>query len=372
MAKKADAGPLKAPGDRQSMNRSVIVTGGAGFIGSAVIRHLIADSDWTVVNLDSLTYAGNLDSVASVADNPRYRFEQVDICDEAAVARVFREQRPAAIMHLAAESHVDRSLDGPSPFIETNIRGTYVLLEIARRYCSELDDAARKSFRFHHVSTDEVYGSLGPDGAFTEETAYQPNSPYSASKAAADHLARAWHHSFGLPVVMSNCSNNYGPCQFPEKLIPLIIINGFEGRKLPVYGRGENRRDWLHVEDHARALRLVLERGRVGEKYNVGGDAERTNIDVVRRICTILDVIDPTRRHADLIEFVADRPGHDLRYAIDASKIRRELGWKPLESFESGLEKTVRWYLDNRAWWERIRSGVYRGERLGLGRTAAH
>jgi dTDP-glucose 4,6-dehydratase len=352
------------------MTGRVIVTGGAGFIGSAVIRHLIRETDWSVVNLDALTYAGNLDSVAPVSNDPRYRFVHADICDEAAVAGVFRAHRPTAIMHLAAESHVDRSLDGPSPFIETNIRGTYVLLETARRYWGEQEEAGRRAFRFHHVSTDEVFGSLGPEGAFTEETAYQPNSPYSASKASADHLVRAWAHSFGLPVVISNCSNNYGPCQFPEKLIPLIIINGFEGRKLPVYGRGENRRDWLHVEDHARALRLILEEGRIGEKYNVGGDAERSNIDVVRRICTILDTLAPGRHHEDLIEFVADRPGHDLRYAIDASKIRAELGWRPQETFESGLEKTVRWYLDNRAWWERIRSGVYRGERLGLGHAA--
>lgn len=353
------------------MNRTIVVTGGAGFIGSAVIRHLIRETGWTVVNVDALTYAGNLDSLASVADDPHYRFEHVDIGDEPAIARVFRQHRPDAIMNLAAESHVDRSLDGPAPFIDTNIRGTYVLLETARRYWSELDPADQKRFRFHQVSTDEVYGSLGPDGAFTEETAYQPNSPYSASKAAGDHLARAWHHSFGLPVVMSNCSNNYGPCQFPEKLIPLMILNGLEGKKLPVYGRGENRRDWLHVEDHARALHLILDRGRIGEKYNVGGDAERTNIDVVRRICTILDRIDPSRRHEELIEFVTDRPGHDLRYAIDASKIRRELGWRPQETFETGLEKTVHWYIDNRAWWERIRNGGYRGERLGLGGGAA-
>jgi dTDP-glucose 4,6-dehydratase len=352
------------------MTRTVIVTGGAGFIGSAVVRHLIRETDWSVVNLDCLTYAGNLDSVAPVADDPQYRFEGVDICDEAEVRRVFREHRPDAIMHLAAESHVDRSLDGPAPFIETNIRGTYVLLETARRYWNELEDAARKRFRFHHVSTDEVYGSLGEHGLFTEETPYQPNSPYSASKAAADHLVRAWTHSFGFPALISNCSNNYGPCQFPEKLIPLIILNGLEGKKLPVYGRGENRRDWLYVEDHARALRTILERGRIGEKYNVGGDAELTNIDIVRRICAILDRIRPERRHDDLIEFVADRPGHDLRYAIDASKVRTELGWRPLENLESGLEKTVHWYLENRAWWERIRSGVYRGERLGLGRAA--
>jgi dTDP-glucose 4,6-dehydratase len=352
------------------MTRTVIVTGGAGFIGSAVVRHLIHETGWCVVNLDSLTYAGNLDSVAGVAADTRYRFEKVDICDEAEMRRVFRDHRPDAIMHLAAESHVDRSLDGPTPFIETNIRGTYVLLETARRYWSELEGDAHRRFRFHHVSTDEVYGSLGEQGLFNEETPYQPNSPYSASKAAADHLVRAWTQSFGFPAVISNCSNNYGPCQFPEKLVPLTILNGIEGKKLPVYGRGENRRDWLYVEDHARALQAILEQGRVGEKYNVGGDAEFANIDVVRRICAILDRLHPGRRHEDLIEFVADRPGHDLRYAIDASKVRSELGWRPQETFETGLEKTVRWYLDNRLWWERIRSGIYRGERLGLGRAA--
>jgi dTDP-glucose 4,6-dehydratase len=352
------------------MTRTVIVTGGAGFIGSAVVRHLIHETGWCVVNLDSLTYAGNLDSVAGVADDTRYRFERVDICDEAEMRRVFRDHRPDAIMHLAAESHVDRSLDGPTPFIETNIRGTYVLLETARRYWSELEGDAHRRFRFHHVSTDEVYGSLGEQGLFNEETPYQPNSPYSASKAAADHLVRAWTQSFGFPAVISNCSNNYGPRQFPEKLVPLTILNGIEGKKLPVYGRGENRRDWLYVEDHARALQAILEQGRVGEKYNVGGDAEFANIDVVRRICAILDRLHPGRRHEDLIEFVADRPGHDLRYAIDASKVRSELGWRPQETFETGLEKTVRWYLDNRLWWERIRSGIYRGERLGLSRAA--
>jgi dTDP-glucose 4,6-dehydratase len=269
-------------------------------------------------------------------------------------------------MHLAAESHVDRSIDGPAPFIDTNIRGTYVLLETARRYWRELEEPKRARFRFHNVSTDEVYGSLGSEGLFEEESPYQPNSPYSASKAAADHLARAWHHTYGLPVVISNCSNNYGPCQFPEKLIPLMIINAIEGKKLPVYGQGENRRDWLYVEDHARALWLVMTRGRVGEKYNVGGDAEWKNIDVVRKLCAVLDRLVPGRRHEELIEFVSDRPGHDMRYAIDAAKIKQELGWRARESFDSGLEKTVRWYLDNRRWWERIRSGVYRGERLGL------
>jgi dTDP-glucose 4,6-dehydratase len=349
----------------------IIVTGGAGFIGSAVVRHLVGATDAAVLVIDKLTYAANLDSLAELRDNPRFELLQADICDEPAVEVAVRRHRPDAIMHLAAESHVDRSIDGPAPFIETNIRGTYLLLEVARRYWRELEGEAASRFRFHQVSTDEVYGSLGPTGRFHEESPYQPNSPYSASKAAADHLARAWHHTYGLPVIISNCSNNYGPRQFPEKLVPLVIINALEGKKLPVYGTGENRRDWLYVEDHARALDLVLREGRVGEKYNVGGDAERRNIDVVRALCAILDRLAPGRRHADLIEFVADRPGHDLRYAIDATKVASELGWRPTESFETGLEKTVRWYMENRRWWERIRSGVYRGERLGLAGTAS-
>lgn len=349
----------------------IIVTGGVGFIGSAVVRYLLRETDAAVLVIDKLTYAASLDSLAEARDNPRFELLQADICDEAAVDTAFRRHRPGAIMHLAAESHVDRSIDGPAPFIETNIRGTYVLLEAARRYWRELDRDAAGRFRFHQVSTDEVYGSLGPTGKFHEESLYQPNSPYSASKAAADHLARAWHHTYGLPVIISNCSNNYGPCQFPEKLIPLAIINALEGKKLPIYGKGENRRDWLYVEDHARALHLVLTEGRVGDKYNVGGDAERRNIDVVQSLCAILDRLVPGRRHAELIEFVADRPGHDLRYAIDATKVARDLGWRPLESFETGLEKTVRWYLENRRWWERIRSGVYRGERLGLAGAAS-
>ena len=351
----------------------VLVTGGAGFIGSAVCRYLIRETEATVINVDKLTYAANLDSLAEIADDPRYRFEKVDICDAPEVGRVFHELQPDAIMHLAAESHVDRSIDGPAAFIQTNILGTYTLLEVARHYWDQLDGTRRARFRFHHVSTDEVFGSLGPDGLFHEDTAYAPNSPYSASKASADHLVRAWHKTYGLPVVISNCSNNYGPHQFPEKLIPLVIINGLEGKPLPVYGSGENVRDWLYVDDHARALHHILTEGRLGETYNVGGNAERPNIDVVRKICALLDRVVPDTRHRPheaLITFVADRPGHDMRYAIDASKVKRELGWKPVETFETGLEKTVRWYLDNRTWWERVREGDYRGERLGLGGQA--
>jgi dTDP-glucose 4,6-dehydratase len=350
---------------------TVLVTGGAGFIGSALCRHLIAASEATVVNVDKLTYAANLDSLAPVARHPRYRFAQADICDGPALRRIFAEHRPTAILHLAAESHVDRSIDGPAAFIETNVVGSYVLLEAARDYWRRLDEAARAAFRFVQVSTDEVYGSLGPEGLFREDTPYAPNSPYSASKAAADHLARAWHHTFGLPVVVTNCSNNYGPYQYPEKLIPLVIGNALAGRKLPVYGRGENSRDWLHVEDHVRGLCLALARGRPGEKYNFGGGAERRNIEVVREICAILDRLRPDAgegRHERLIEFVADRPGHDQRYAIDASKSARELGWQPAEDFASGLEKTVRWYVENRAWSERAMQGRYGGERLGLAR----
>jgi dTDP-glucose 4,6-dehydratase len=350
---------------------SILVTGGAGFIGSAGVRQLIAETGETVVNVDSLTYAGNLDSLGPARDDARYVFERVDIRDAAELARVFAQHRPRAVMHLAAESHVDRSIDGPAEFIQTNIVGTYTLLEAARAYLETLDEAGRDAFRFHHVSTDEVYGTLGAEGLFTEETAYQPNSPYSASKASSDHLVRAWAETYGLPVLVTNCSNNYGPCQFPEKLIPVLILKALEGEKLPIYGKGENVRDWLYVEDHAAALRLVLDKGRVGETYNIGGSAERRNIDVARAVCTILDELlpdSPHRPHEDLITFVADRPGHDLRYAIDSSKIEGELGWAPRESFESGLKRTVAWYLENRDWWQRILSGAYRVERLGLGR----
>lgn len=347
----------------------VIVTGGAGFIGSAVIRTIIKETDFEVLNLDCLTYAGNLDSLASVTENRRYHFSRTDIRDLPAVRKVVSGFRPDIIMHLAAESHVDRSIDSPADFIQTNIVGTANMLEAARAYWLELDEAAKRDFRFHHVSTDEVFGSLGPTGAFCETTPYAPNSPYSASKAGSDHLVRAWYETYGLPVVTSNCSNNYGPCQFPEKLIPLMILNALEGKPLPVYGSGQNVRDWLHVEDHAHALIAIATCGKPGETYCVGGNEERTNIDVVNAICTLLDEMlphSPYRPHANLITFVTDRPGHDARYAIDATKIGRELGWQPRESFDTGLRKTVQWYLDNREWWERVRSGSYRGERLGL------
>jgi dTDP-glucose 4,6-dehydratase len=352
------------------MAERILVTGGAGFIGSALCRHLIAASEALVVNLDKLTYAANLDSLAPIAGHNRYRFEKADICDAAALRRIFTQYRPDAVFHLAAESHVDRSIDGPAAFIETNVVGSYRLLEAARDHWRGLSEVAQNNFRFIHVSTDEVYGSLGTEGLFREDTAYRPNSPYSASKAAADHLARAWHHTYGLPVIVTNCSNNYGPYQFPEKLIPLTIVSALAGKRLPVYGQGLNRRDWLHVEDNVRGLCLALEKGRPGEKYNFGGEAERSNIEVVRTICTILDRLRPAtdKKSRDrLIEFVADRPGHDLRYAIDASRARSELGWRAQEVFESGLEKTVRWYLENRDWHERALQGRYGGERIGLG-----
>ncbi|MBI5436552.1 MAG: dTDP-glucose 4,6-dehydratase [Nitrosomonadales bacterium] len=339
---------------------TILITGGAGFIGSAVIRQLIAETAVTVINVDKLTYAGNLQSLSSVADSPRYCFEHVDICDTTEIARLFREHRPDAVMHLAAESHVDRSISGPAAFIETNIVGTYTLLEAAREYWSGLPAERKNAFRFHHISTDEVYGSLGDNGFFTEDTAYQPNSPYSASKASSDHLVRAWHHTYGLPVVTTNCSNNYGPCQFPEKLIPLMILNACNGKPLPIYGKGDNIRDWLYVDDHARALRLVLERGRLGETYNIGGWNEKTNLEVVQAICAILDELHPQGKpHASLITYVQDRPGHDRRYAIDASKIANELGWKPQKTFETGLRKTVAWYLANTAWTDAVISGEY-------------
>jgi dTDP-glucose 4,6-dehydratase len=350
------------------MNRRFLVTGGAGFIGSAVVRHLVEDTPHHVCVVDKLTYAGNLDNLAGVCANPRYRFEKADICDLEAMSRTFDSFRPDVVMHLAAESHVDRSIDGPAAFIETNVTGTFVLLQSARDYWQKLDTAGQEQFRFHHVSTDEVFGSLGPDGFFHEESAYRPNSPYSASKAASDHLVRAWHHTYGLPTVASNCSNNYGPFHFPEKLIPLMILNALEGKPLPVYGDGRNIRDWLFVEDHARALVHIALEGRCGQSYNVGGSCERTNLDVVTAICRLMDEFAPDPAigpHEKLLTYVKDRPGHDQRYAIDATKITRDLGWQPRETFESGLRKTVRWYLDNPAWWQRIRSGVYRGERLG-------
>lgn len=346
----------------------LLITGGSGFIGSAVIRMMIRDTDYRIVNLDSLTYAGNPDNLAEIEDNPRYRFERGDIRNRPFLDELFARQRPDAVMHLAAESHVDRSIEGSAAFIQTNLVGTYQLLEAAREYRNALG-AGGGSFRFHHVSTDEVYGSLGDTGAFTEASPYAPNSPYSASKAGSDLLVRAWHHTYGLPVVTSNCSNNYGPCQFPEKLIPHMILNALEGKPLPVYGDGLNVRDWLFVDDHARALRLILEKGRIGETYNVGGGAEMSNIALVRVLCALLDELlpdSPHRPHERLIRFVDDRPGHDWRYAIDSSKIRAELGWTPREDFASGLRKTVRWYLDNRHWWRRILDGSYRLERIGL------
>jgi dTDP-glucose 4,6-dehydratase len=349
----------------------ILVTGGAGFIGTNLVRHLLAEGV-DVVNLDKLTYAGSNPSLGELAQPGRYALEIADIVDRPTVAAILDRHAPDAVMHLAAETHVDRSIDGPDDFIRTNLVGTFELLEAVRAYWERLPAERRSAFRFHHISTDEVFGSLGPEGLFSETTPYAPNSPYSASKAGADHLVRAWHHTYGLPVVTTNCSNNYGPWQFPEKLVPLTVLNALEGQKLPVYGKGENIRDWLHVEDHARALFLALRRGRVGETYNIGGGAERRNIELVRLVCAILDEVHPQGRpHDRLITFVTDRPGHDLRYAIDDRKLRGELGWTPQESLETGLRKTVLWYLENRAWWEPIRSGVYRGERLGKGRSAA-
>ena len=347
----------------------ILVTGGAGFIGSAVIRHLISKTQHSVVNVDCLTYAGNLSTLDHVSSNPRYSFEKVNICDTAAVQGVFERHRPLAVMHLAAESHVDRSIDGPSAFIQTNVVGTYTMLEASRRHRQSLPADEQGAFRFHHISTDEVYGSLGDEGLFTEKTSYDPSSPYSASKAASDHLVRAWNRTYGLPVVLTNCSNNYGPYQYPEKLIPLTITSALAGKPLPVYGKGENVRDWLYVDDHARALVAVLERGLVGETYNIGGNSERKNIDVVRTICGLMDELSPNttnRPHEKLITFVTDRPGHDHRYAIDASKIHRDLGWTPEESFTSGLRKTVQWYLSNEDWCRQAVADRYSGERLGL------
>jgi dTDP-glucose 4,6-dehydratase len=350
------------------MNESpTLITGGAGFIGSAVARRL-ARAGRPVVVLDSLTYAGNLDSLEDVAHADGFAFERGDICDADAVADVLRRHRPNAVLHLAAESHVDRSIDGPGAFVVTNVLGTFTLLHECRRYLAGLDEAGRDAFRFVHVSTDEVFGSLGAEGRFDVTTPYDPQSPYSATKAGSDHLARAWHHTYGFPVLITNCSNNYGPYQFPEKLIPVAILNALEGRAVPVYGRGDNVRDWLYVDDHVDALLLVLERGTVGETYLVGGHGERRNLDVVRAICRLVDEMAPPldRPREEFIEFVTDRPGHDFRYAIDASKTKSELGWAPRHSFEDGLRETVRWYLDNPGWCERVQSGAYRRERLGL------
>ena len=363
----------------------ILVTGGAGFIGSAVIRHIINNTQDSIINLDKLTYAGNLESLVSVSDNQRYAFEQVDICDAEALKRVFYEHQPDVVMHLAAESHVDRSIDGPDEFIQTNIVGTYNLLEVARAYWSSLSEARKKAFRFHHISTDEVYGDLphpndegykadGMDSSdlplFTEQTSYAPSSPYSASKASSDHLVRAWQRTYGFPTLITNCSNNYGPYHFPEKLIPLVILNALEGKPLPIYGKGDQIRDWLYVEDHARALYKVATEGNIGETYNIGGHNEKQNIEVVKTICQILDELKPQANgqpYESLITFVKDRPGHDLRYAIDASKIANELSWTPTETFDSGIKKTVEWYLNNMEWCSRVQDGSYQRERLGAG-----
>lgn len=348
----------------------IVVTGGAGFIGSAVIRQYINDTDHEVVNLDALTYAGNPESLTEIERSPRYNFEHVNICDKDELERVFDQHQPDAIMHLAAESHVDRSIDGPAAFIQTNIVGTYNLLEVTKQYWDDLTDTKKATFRFHHVSTDEVYGDLDETGYFTEDTSYEPSSPYSASKASSDHLVRAWHRTYGLPIIITNCSNNYGGYQFPEKLIPLITLNALEGKPLPVYGNGNQIRDWLHVDDHARALRLVLEKSAIGETYNIGGHNEKSNLEVVKTICRLLDKLvpdSPYLPHESLIAFVADRPGHDLRYAIDADKIANELGWTPNETFESGIEKTIHWYLDNSEWCQHVQDGSYQRERLGTG-----
>lgn len=351
----------------------ILITGGAGFIGSAVIRHILSNTGDSVVNVDNLTYAGNLESLLSVSDSPRYAFEKVNICDRPTLDEVLQRYQPDAIMHLAAESHVDRSIDGPAAFMETNIIGTYTLLEAARQYWNTLDDNAQQAFRFHHISTDEVYGDLdGPEDLFTEITPYAPSSPYSASKASSDHLVRAWRRTYGFPTLITNCSNNYGPFHFPEKLIPLMILNALDGKPLPVYGQGTQVRDWLYVEDHARALYKVATEGKIGETYNIGGHNEKQNIEVVHSLCDLLEELVPEKpegisMYRDLITHVQDRPGHDLRYAIDASKIERELGWTPQETFKTGIRKTVQWYLEHNEWCQRVQDGSYRRERLGTG-----
>ena len=351
------------------MRKRIIVTGGAGFIGSALVRHLISNTDHIVLNIDALTYAGNLSSLASVAESEKYAFQKIDICDSPKILECIKAFQPDVITHLAAESHVDRSIDGPGAFIQTNLVGTFSMLNGALEYWRGLSDERQRDFRFHHISTDEVFGALGNEGYFTEETPYDPRSPYSASKAGSDHLVQAWHHTYGLPVVITNCSNNYGPFHFPEKLIPLVIIKCLAGEPLPVYGTGSNVRDWLYVDDHVRALQTVFEHGAIGQSYMVGGNSERTNLEVVQVICDTLDRIRPKPdklSYREQIKFVADRPGHDFRYAINSTKLQTELGWKPLESFETGMEKTITWYLENRIWWEAIQSGEYQGERLGL------
>ena len=350
----------------------VLVTGGAGFIGGAVVRQIVFNSTYQVINLDKLTYAGNLESLSNINASSRYIHENVDICNFQSVLEVFKRHKPTCVMHLAAESHVDRSIDAPADFINTNIIGTFSLLEASRSYYEELDEVNKKQFRFHHISTDEVYGDLGStDALFTELTPYSPSSPYSASKAASDHLVRAWGRTYSLPVIITNCSNNYGPYHFPEKLIPHIILNAIHGKLLPIYGDGSQIRDWLYVEDHARALIKVLNEGKIGETYNIGGRNEKTNLEVVETICSLLEELAPEKplginKYRDLIRFVEDRPGHDKRYAIDASKIEYELGWVPQETFDTGLRKTVKWYLDNKSWWERVLSGTYRMERMGV------
>lgn len=348
----------------------ILITGGAGFIGSAVIRHIINNTDNEVLNIDKLTYAGNLESLVDIDQNARYQFQQLDICNSQALEDVFNRFQPDLVMHLAAESHVDRSIDGPAEFITTNIVGTYTLLEAARQYWQSLDEAEKSRFRFHHISTDEVYGDLaGTESLFVESTPYAPSSPYSASKASADHLVRAWHRTYGLPIIVTNCSNNYGPYHFPEKLIPLVILNALDNSALPIYGKGDQIRDWLFVEDHARALYKVVTEGKVGETYNIGGHNEKQNIEVVTTICQILDQRQPRAdgaKYESLIRFVKDRPGHDLRYAIDASKMANELGWTPIETFESGIEKTISWYLENLAWCRRVQDGSYQRKRLGV------
>lgn len=348
----------------------ILLTGGAGFIGSAVVRHIIQTTNDIVLNIDKLTYAGNLESLKEIDQNPRYQFQQIDICDALEIEQVFQQFQPDVVMHLAAESHVDRSIDGPAAFIQTNIVGTYTLLEVTRQYWQALDENKKTNFRFHHISTDEVYGDLdGTTDLFTETTPYAPSSPYSASKASSDHLVRAWQRTYGLPTIVTNCSNNYGPYHFPEKLIPLVILNALDGKALPIYGKGDQIRDWLFVEDHARALYQVVTQGAVGETYNIGGHNEKQNIEVVKTICRILDELRPqanAQPYESLITFVKDRPGHDLRYAIDAAKIERELGWKPQETFETGIRKTVEWYLNNLEWCRRVQDGSYQRERLGV------
>jgi len=347
----------------------LLITGGAGFIGSAVVRKAVLERNYHIVNIDKLTYAGSLENLREVEAKPNYRFVKGDICDFSLMSKVFQEEKPNGILHLAAESHVDRSIDGPKVFLETNIMGTYTLLEAARQYYIGLSEGEKKAFRFQHISTDEVFGELGPTGLFHEETPYLPNSPYSASKASSDHLVRAWRETYGLPTVTTNCSNNYGPYHFPEKLIPLVILNALQGKPLPIYGAGDNIRDWLFVEDHAEALLTVFEKGKIGETYCIGGHNEKTNLSVVHTICDLLDELRPRsdqKSYREQITFVADRPGHDHRYAIDASKIKRDLGWSPAETFESGIRKTIHWYLDHSDWCEKIRAAKYSGERLGL------